>query len=106
PPAPALRPREARRGGARGAGAPEATVSLVFGQAAGSAVVDDPHIRAVGFTGSLGVGRMLHDRAALRPDPIPFYGELGALNALTVTPAAARERAEQIAEGLAGSFTL
>lgn len=105
-PAASARQFAALQRGARAAGAPETAVNLVFGQPAGLAVVEDPHIRAVGFTGSLGVGRLLHDRAMMRPDPIPFYGELGALNALTVTPAAARERATAIAEGLAASFML
>ena len=46
------------------------------------------------------------DLASGRPDPIPFYGELGSLNPLTVTPAAAAERGPEIAAGWVGSFTL
>jgi len=68
--------------------------------------VRHPLIQAVGFTGSLGGGRALFDLASGRPQPIPFYGELGSTNPLVVTPAAAAERTEAIAKGLAGSFTL
>src|SRR5262249_34130222 len=38
--------------------------------------------------------------------PIPFYAEMGSLNPLVVTPAAAASRAAEIAEGYVGSFTL
>ncbi|HEX3811553.1 MAG TPA: aldehyde dehydrogenase (NADP(+)) [Mycobacteriales bacterium] len=92
--------------GARAAGAPDGTVSLVHGQAAGGVLVRHPAIRAVGFTGSLRGGRALFDIASARPDPIPFYGELGSLNPLVVTPAAAAERGAEIAAGYLGSVTM
>ncbi|MEV6598483.1 aldehyde dehydrogenase family protein [Actinoplanes sp. NPDC051346] len=60
----------------------------MYGRQAGADVVRHPAIRAVGFTGSLQGGRTLHDLAAARPDPIPFYGELGSINPVVVTPAA------------------
>ncbi len=88
------------------AGMPAETVGLVFGRAAGNALVTHPGVRAVAFTGSTAGGRALFDLAVSRPDPIPFYGELGSLNPLAVTPAAAAERAVAIAEGWVGSFTL
>jgi NADP-dependent aldehyde dehydrogenase len=92
--------------GVRQAGAPEGTVALVHGQEAGAALVAHPAIRAVGFTGSLRGGRALFDIASARPDPIPFYGELGSLNPLVVTPAAAAERGVEIAQGYVGSVTM
>ena len=92
--------------GAEAAGAPEGTIGLVFGREAGTALVTHPGIRAVAFTGSTAGGRALFDLASARPDPIPFYGELGSLNPLTVTPAAAAERAPAIAQGWVASFTL
>ena len=85
---------------------PDGVISLVLGREAGAALVRDPHIRAVGFTGSVRGGRALADLAAARPEPIPFYGELGSVNALVVTPAAATARAAEIGRGLADSFTL
>jgi NADP-dependent aldehyde dehydrogenase len=63
-------------------------------------------IRAVGFTGSTAGGRALFDLACARPDPIPFYGELGSLNPVVVLPGAARQRPEEIAAGYATSLTL
>jgi NADP-dependent aldehyde dehydrogenase len=92
--------------GAEAAGAPEGTIGLVFGREGGTALVTHPGIRAVAFTGSTAGGRLLFDLAAARPDPIPFYGELGSLNPLAVTPAAAAERAVAIAQGWVASFTL
>src|SRR5690348_5098016 len=81
-------------------------MTLVHGRIAGTRLVQHPLIQAVGFTGSLGGGRALFALACARPQPIPFYGELGSTNPLVVTPAAAAERAEAIAKGLSGSFTL
>ncbi|WP_433412483.1 aldehyde dehydrogenase (NADP(+)) [Microtetraspora malaysiensis] len=104
-PATSLATYGALRRAAVRAGVPDA-VSLVHGQAAGVALVTDPHIAAVAFTGSVRGGRALFDLAAARPEPIPFFGELGSVNPLVVTPAAAAERGASIAEGLLGSFTL
>ncbi|WP_159623014.1 aldehyde dehydrogenase (NADP(+)) [Ruania rhizosphaerae] len=87
-------------------GAPEGTFAMVEGFDAGLALVDHPAIAAVGFTGSLRGGRALFDRAAARPDPIPFYGELGSLNPVVVTARADAARGAELAEGLAGSFQL
>jgi NADP-dependent aldehyde dehydrogenase len=89
-----------------GAGAPEGTLSLVEGREEGVRLVQDPRIRAVGFTGSLHGGRALFDLASARPDPIPFYGELGSTNPVVITAAALAERSEELARGLVGSFTL
>ena len=91
---------------AREVGAPEGTLALVFGLEAGAAVVRDEHVAAVGFTGSLGAGRALFDLAQSRDVPIPFYGELGSVNPLVVTPRAAQERAVALGEGLVSSVTL
>lgn len=85
--------------------APEGTLSLVHGLDAGAALVAHPSIRAVGFTGSLAGGKALLEIIEGRPDPIPFFGELSSLNPVVVTPAAAQERAAEIAEGVVGSFT-
>lgn len=87
-------------------GAPEGTVGIVYGTEAGRTLVADARIRAVGFTGSLSGGKALLDIINARPEPIPFYGELSSLNPLVITPAAAAARADAIAEGLFGSFTL
>jgi NADP-dependent aldehyde dehydrogenase len=80
-------------------------VTLLHGWEAGPDLVRHPLIAAVGFTGSVAGGRALHDMVAARPSPIPFYGELGSLNPLIVTPAAAAQRGAAIAAGLAASIT-
>ena len=87
-------------------GAPEGVLSVLFGMDAGVALVDDEAIAAIGFTGSYAAGRALFDRAQRRAVPIPFYGELGSVNPLVVTPAAAAERASALGEGVVGSVTL
>ncbi|QCR39469.1 aldehyde dehydrogenase (NADP(+)) [Microbacterium sp. SGAir0570] len=90
----------------RGAGAPEGSFALVEGREAGNALVQQPLVRAAGFTGSVSGGRALFDLASGRPDPIPFYGELGSVNPVVVTPAAAAARGDELARGLVASFTL
>ncbi|MGD3104793.1 aldehyde dehydrogenase (NADP(+)) [Streptomyces sp. YGL11-2] len=87
-------------------GLPADAVGLVHGFRAGVDLVRHPLIAAAGFTGSVRGGRALYDAAAARPHPIPFHGELGSLNPVVVTEAAAAERAERIGAGLAGSMTL
>jgi NADP-dependent aldehyde dehydrogenase len=86
-------------------GAPAGTLGIVFGQAAGAALVADPRIAAVGFTGSLATGRILLDIIEHRERPIPFYGELSSLNPLVVTAGAVAARGDAIADGLFTSFT-
>nr|WP_203730914.1 aldehyde dehydrogenase (NADP(+)) [Streptomyces sp. SID12501] len=87
-------------------GIPEGVVGLVHGFEAGVELVKHPLVAAAGFTGSVRGGRALFDAAAARPVPIPFHGELGSLNPVVITEAAANERAEAIGTGLAGSMTL
>jgi NADP-dependent aldehyde dehydrogenase len=96
----------ALRRAAASCGVPEEAFGLVYGLRAGGDLVRHPAIRAVGFTGSQRAGRALFDLASARPDPIPFYGELGSVNPVVVTPAAARERPDEIAAGFVASFTL
>ena len=87
-------------------GAPAGTIALVHGREAGSRLVQHPAIRAVGFTGSERGGRALMTLIDQREVPIPFYGELGSINPLVVTEAAAAERASEIGAGIISSVTL
>ncbi|MEP3328910.1 aldehyde dehydrogenase (NADP(+)) [Sedimentitalea sp.] len=82
--------------------------SLVQGgnRAVGEALVTDPRIKAVGFTGSLGGGRALFNLCASRPEPIPFFGELGSVNPMFVLPHAASDRGTDIGAGWAESLTM
>ncbi|MEU8587342.1 aldehyde dehydrogenase (NADP(+)) [Streptomyces sp. NPDC048664] len=85
---------------------PEGVFALIEGQRAGTDALRHPALRAAAFTGSTRVGLTLARVAAERPEPIPFYGELGSVNPVVVTPGAARARSAEIAEGWAGSLTL
>lgn len=82
--------------------------SLVQGgtRETGQALVTHPLIKAVGFTGSLGGGRALFDLCAQRPEPIPFFGELGSVNPMFLLPEAVGARGAEIAKGWAGSLTM
>lgn len=88
------------------AGLPAGSFAVIHGEQAGIALVQHRLIQAVAFTGSLGGGRALFDVASGRPEPIPFYGELGSLNPVFVTPAAAAARRDSITEGFVSSYTL
>ncbi|SKC62531.1 aldehyde dehydrogenase family protein [Krasilnikoviella flava] len=88
-----------------GAGLPAGTFALVEGDDAGRALLAHPAVRAAAFTGSTRVGRLLADAAAARPDPIPFFGELGSLNPVLVTPDAFAERGAEIARAWVGSVS-
>ena len=72
----------------------------------GQAVVQHPLIKAVGFTGSLAGGRALFDLCAARPEPIPFFGELGSVNPMFLLPEAMKARAAAIGTGWSGSLTM
>ena len=92
----------------RATGMPAGVFSLVQGgkRDVGEALVQHPHIKAVGFTGSLAGGRALFNLCAARPEPIPFFGELGSVNPMFLLPAALAARGDTIAKGWAGSLTL
>jgi alpha-ketoglutaric semialdehyde dehydrogenase len=87
---------------------PEGVFSMLYdaGIEIGTQLVQHPAIQAVGFTGSRAGGDALRKAAAQRPEPIPVYAEMSSTNPVFLLPGALRERSEQIATGLAGSFTL
>lgn len=87
------------------AGAPDGTFALVSGFDAGSALVTSPEVAAVAFTGSQRGGLALWRLAQEREVPVPVYAEMGTINPVVVTHAAAA-RAEEVAAGFVASFTL
>ena len=99
---------EAVEAARRACGLHPGVFSLIQGgnREVGQALVQHPLIRAVGFTGSLAGGRALFDLCAARPDPIPFFGELGSVNPMFLLPAAMAARGEAIARGWAASLTM
>jgi NADP-dependent aldehyde dehydrogenase len=88
------------------AGLPAGVFAILFGDQQGVRALRDPRIKASGFTGSTAGGRFLFDIAAQRPDPIPFFGELGSINPAVITPAAVAGRPDELVTGFVGSFTL
>lgn len=90
------------------AGLPLGSFSLLHGKSndIGVALVKHPIARAVAFTGSLRGGRALMDVAAARPEPIPFYGEMGSVNPVFVLPRALKERSEKVAEAYIQSVNM
>ncbi len=86
----------------------EGVFSMLYGVGnwLGGALVADPRIKAVGFTGSRGGGLALVRIAAERPEPIPVYAEMSSINPVLVLPAALAARGEQLAKGFVASLTL
>ena len=90
------------------AGLPEGVFSLVTGTSheLGSALVADPRVKAVGFTGSRTGGLALCRIAAGRPEPIPVFAEMSSINPVFLLPAALEARAEALAAGFVGSLMM
>ncbi len=90
------------------AGLPPGVFALLHdsGTALGQALVRHPAIQAVGFTGSRRGGLALQALAQARPQPIPVYAEMSAINPVLLLPAALDARAESLAQGFVGSLTL
>jgi alpha-ketoglutaric semialdehyde dehydrogenase len=89
-------------------GLPDGVFSLLFGigNALGGALVADPRIKAVGFTGSRHGGLALVQIAAQRAEPIPVYAEMSSINPVILFPGALAKRAADIAKGFVGSLTM
>lgn len=89
-------------------GLPEGVFSLLQGpsNALGAALVANPHIKAVGFTGSRAGGLALVEIAAKRAEPIPVYAEMSSVNPVILFPAALAARAEAIGKSYVGSVTM
>ena len=88
-------------------GLPAGVFQLVIGErAVGTALVADPRVKAVGFTGSRTGGLALARVAAERPEPIPVYAEMSSVNPVLLFPAALAARGSAIATGFAQALTL
>jgi len=72
----------------------------------GAALVQDPRIAAVGFTGSRAGGLALAKLAQARPVPIPVYAEMSSINPVLLLPEALKARGGALGTGFAGSLTL
>ncbi len=89
-------------------GLPAGTFSLLYGSGPelGIALVTDPRIKAVGFTGSRTAGTALVAAAAGRPEPIPVYAEMSSINPVFLLGGALAGRATDIGRAFVGSLTL
>ena len=90
------------------AGLPAGIFSLLYGYGPelGTALVTDPRIKAVGFTGSRSGGTALVAAAAARPEPIPVYAEMSSINPVFLLSGALANRAADIGRAFVGSLTL
>ncbi len=89
-------------------GMPNGVFSNIMGRGktVGSALVNHPKVKAVGFTGSITGGRALFDLASQREEPIPVFAEMGSINPVIITLKALENRLEQIANTYASSINL
>jgi len=69
-------------------------------------LVEHPVIKAVGFTGSRSVGMRLFNAAVNRPDPIPVFAEMSAVNPVILLPDAVKTGSGKLANDLVASVTL
>ena len=81
---------------------PPAVVSLLQAKsyAVSHQLVQQPEIKAAAFTGSMRVGMALRQTINQRPDPIPFYAELGSLNPQLIMPELTQDAAMSLAQQL------
>lgn len=89
-------------------GMPEGVFSHLVGPGSdlGVALVRDPRIAAVGFTGSRGGGLALTRIAQERTVPIPVYAEMSSINPVILCPAALNARGAALGEAFVASLTM
>ncbi|QEM80973.1 aldehyde dehydrogenase (NADP(+)) [Halomonas binhaiensis] len=87
---------------------PEGVFSLLYGSGreVGQALVADPRIKAVGFTGSRAGGTALMKTAQARPEPIPVYAEMSSINPVLLMPEALKARGAELGQGFVASLTM
>ncbi|NKX54833.1 aldehyde dehydrogenase (NADP(+)) [Arthrobacter mobilis] len=81
--------------------------SLIYGPGSsiGQALVTDPAIKAVGFTGSRSGGTALMAAAAARPEPIPVYAEMSSINPVFFFDGALKGDVDALAQAYVTSVT-
>jgi NADP-dependent aldehyde dehydrogenase len=89
-------------------GLPEGVFSHLVGPGndLGAALVQDPRIAAVGFTGSRGGGLALVKLAQAREVPIPVYAEMSSINPVLLLPEALKARGDALGAAFVGSLTM
>jgi NADP-dependent aldehyde dehydrogenase len=99
---------DAIRRAVQGCGMPEGVFGHLVGPGneLGQALVQDPRITAVGFTGSRGGGLALLRLAQARPVPIPIYAEMSSINPVLLLPEALASRGAALGTAFVGSLTM
>ena len=69
-------------------------------------LVNNPLVKAVGFTGSLNAGRSLLNLANKRDEPIPVFAEMGSVNPVIILPEILEKDLNNLAINYAKSITL
>lgn len=72
----------------------------------GKALVQHPHTKAVGFTGSYIGGKQLFDWGNQRNEPIPVFAEMGSINPVFLMPEKLYTESASMAQQYAASITL
>jgi alpha-ketoglutaric semialdehyde dehydrogenase len=89
-------------------GLPRGVFSLLYDteHPVGMDLVQHPLVKAGAFTGSARGGLALLHAAQARPEPIPFFAEMGSVNPVFILPGALATQSDAIAAGLQASMTL
>ena len=72
----------------------------------GIKLVNSPHVKAIGFTGSLKGGRAIYDLASKRIHPIPVFAEMGSVNPVLIFPKKLKKEYAELAKQYAKSITV
>ena len=99
---------EAIEAAVRACDMPQGTFGHVAGEShdIGAALVRDPRIAAVGFTGSRAGGLALVKIAQERPVPIPVFAEMSSVNPVVILSGALRSRGAALGAAFVQSLTL
>ena len=87
---------------------PEGVFVHIYGTSfdTGKQLVQHPHVKAVGFTGSYNGGKQLFDWGNQRSEPIPVFAEMGSVNPVFLLSEKLEAEFTSIATQYAASITL
>lgn len=71
----------------------------------GEKLIENPKIKAIGFTGSINGGKAIMRLAQKREEPIPVFAEMGSSNPVIILPSVLRDSAGLWSMNLSNSIT-
>ncbi len=71
----------------------------------GEKLIENPNIKAIGFTGSINGGKAIMRLAHKREEPIPVFAEMGSSNPVIILPSVLKDSAELWSVNLSNSIT-